>query len=68
MDRTGSKTSAWVETSYTLGTAHLKLYTYDGVGRLMAVSTLTIPHRGLAQLMRKIDLHDADLEQDALPF
>lgn len=68
MDHRHSKTSQWVETTYVVGGALLKLYNYDGVGRVQSTTTLHIPRRTLQRLLAAIDLHEDDHAQDELPF
>lgn len=68
MAETVGKTGAWIGTEYILGAAKLKIYNYDGNGRVHCVSTLVVPRRTLRQLIRKIDENDESHEQDAFPF
>lgn len=68
MDQRHSKTSQWIDTQYILGGALLKLYNYDGVGRVQSTTTLHVPRRTLARLLEAIDRHEDDFAQDSLPF
>lgn len=68
MDQKSVRTSQWVETKYILGGALLKLYNYDGAGRVQSTTTLHVTRRTLARLITKIDEHDDDAAQDPLPF
>lgn len=68
MNEYTTKTSAWISTDLMRGTALLRIYNYDSVGRVHCVTTLPITRRSLQQLIHRIDLHEDEHDQDPLPF
>lgn len=68
MNREHLKTSQWVSTEIILGGALLKLFNYDGVGRVQSTTTLHVTRRGMQRLIGRMDEFEDEHAQDELPF
>lgn len=68
MNQRDAKTAQWIETKFILGGALLKLYAYDGAGRVTGVHTLHVTRRSIDRLLHRMDEAEDDFAQEPLPF